>query len=170
MYIDTVNGAYPLTENEVRERFPDTLFSAPFSPPPGIAEVFPTPHPVWNPVIESIVEGRPELTATGWVRTWEIHKTYSTAEQEAAAIAADKEAKLIEWRKTARVSAAGGRKSLASIGKLTDVKNIFLADTTAEGLKIDWEYGIEWERNGQLVAAMLPAVDADNLDKVFGRS
>ena len=170
MYIDTVNGTYPLTENEVRAKFPDTLFSAPFSPPPGIAEVFPTPHPVWNPVIESVVEGRPELTATGWVRTWEIHKTYSTAEQEAAAITADKEAKLIEWRKTARVSAAGGRKALAAIHKLSAVKAIFEAADASEDLKIDWEYATEWERNSQLVTAMLPAVGIDSLDKVFGKS
>jgi len=170
MYIDTVNGTYPLDENEIRAKFSDTLFSAPFSPPPGFAEVFPTPHPQWNPVIESVVEGRPELTATGWVRTWEIHKTYTTPEQEAAAIAADKEQKLIEWRKTARVTAANGRKNLAKIGKLAAVKAIFDDAATSEDIKIDWEYDTEWERNSALVSAMSSAISEAEIDRVFGNS
>jgi hypothetical protein len=161
MYIDTVTGTYPLTEDEVKAKFPDTLFSAPFVPPPGFALVAQTPHPQWNPVIESVTEGRPELKADGWVRTWEIHKTYATPEQEAAAIAADKEQKLIEWRKTARVSAANGRKHLAKIGKLTDVENIFAASGASSELSIDWEYATEWERNSPLVSAMLPALGSE---------
>lgn len=105
MYINIDTNAYPLSEQEIKAAFPNTSFPVPFTPPDGYAWVFPTPQPVFDPVIRVARETAPELTVKGtWEQRWEVVPrfteytdeqgvTHTVAEQEAAAIAADQAAK-----------------------------------------------------------------------------
>lgn len=101
-YIKTDTLAYPITEQEIRLAHPNTSFAIPFGPPEGYAVVFPAPPPAYDPVIRVVREAAPELTVKGsWEQRWEIVPRFvqytddqgvvhTVAEQEAAAIAADK--------------------------------------------------------------------------------
>lgn len=105
MYINIDTSQYPVSESDIKAAFPNTSFPVPFTPPDGYAWVFPTPQPVFDPVIRVAREIAPELTVKGtWEQRWEVVPkfteytddlgvTHTVAEQEAAAIAADQAAK-----------------------------------------------------------------------------
>lgn len=104
-YINTDTLAYPITEQEIRLAHPNTSFAIPFVPPEVYAVVFPAPQPTYDPVIRAVREAAPVLTAKGtWEQRWEVVPRFgqytdeqgvvhTVAEQEAAAIAADQQAK-----------------------------------------------------------------------------
>lgn len=168
MYIDTVTGDYPLTVDAIKERFPATLFAHPFQPPEGYAEVVQTPHPDWNPVIERVVESEPDLIDGVWHRTWSIEKIYSTAAQEAAAMA-DHEAKaLAAWREDASCTPFQGRMALADANLLAGVETAVAA--ADEKTKVAWEYALIWNRTSPMIetlagALSLTDVQVDDLFK-----
>ena len=156
MYIDTVTGDYPLTVDAIKERFPATLFAHPFQPPEGFAEVVQTPHPEWNPVIERVVESEPDLIDGVWYRTWSIEKIYSTAAQEAAAIAEHEAKTLADWRQSASCTPFQGRMALSDAGLLTQVQAI--VDAADEKTKVAWEYALEWKRTSPMIVALAAAL------------
>ena len=101
-YINTETGAYPISETQIRQAFPNTSFPRPFKAPAGYEVVFPAPAPTpANPVIQTTREIAPVLTSKGtYEQAYEIVDIYSDytdeqgvlhtkAEQEAAAIAKD---------------------------------------------------------------------------------
>ena len=74
MYINT-QTMQRVTESEIRAQFPNTSFATPFSPPEGYAWVFPSPQPVYNPIMQSVREVLPVLTTKGhWEQTWEVYE------------------------------------------------------------------------------------------------
>jgi hypothetical protein len=106
MYINTITWAYPVSESEIRAAFPNTSFPVPFQAPDGYAVVFPTPQPAYDPVIRIVRETSPQfVNAKGiWEQRWEVVPRFTeytdgqgvvhtVAEQEAAAIAADQQAR-----------------------------------------------------------------------------
>lgn len=106
MYINTSTNQYPLSERDIRAAFPNTSFPVPFQPPEEYAVVFPAPQPAYDPVIRVVREAPPEFVAAKgiWEQRWEVVPrfveytdeqgvTHTVAEQEAAAIAADQQAK-----------------------------------------------------------------------------
>lgn len=71
-YIKVSNGAYPLSEAQVRAENPNTVFPTPFNPV-GYSWVFPTPKPSINKITQYVTEGAPELTALGhYEQSWVI--------------------------------------------------------------------------------------------------
>lgn len=72
-YINTETGQYPVSEQQIRNLFPNTSFPAQFIPPEPYAWVFPTPAPGYNPVTQRLVEDNPALTSKGhWEQNWDI--------------------------------------------------------------------------------------------------
>lgn len=104
-YINTKTQKYPVTESEIRAAYPNTSFTAPFNPPAEYQPVFPAPQPPYDPVTQTVRELAPNLSVKGnWEQTWGVvprfteytddqGAVHTVAEQEAAAIAADKAAK-----------------------------------------------------------------------------
>lgn len=72
-YINTTNGQYPVTEQEIRYQFPNTSFPMPFAPPEGFAWVFPTPKPTFDWISQNVIEAVPESLGDGnWEQRWQI--------------------------------------------------------------------------------------------------
>lgn len=167
MYIDTVTGDYPLTVEAIKERFPNTLFAHPFVPPSGYAEVEQTPHPDWNPVIEQVVEGVPELSGSVWKRTWVIEKLFTTPQEEAAAIAAHEAKALAAWREEASCTPFQGRMALSDAGMLADVQAA--VDAGDEKTKVAWEYALEWRRMSPMITSLAAALNMTDtqIDDLF---
>lgn len=89
MYINLISNQYPISEQDIRQTFPNTSFATPFQPPEEYAVVFASPQPAYNPVIEYVQEITPVLTVKGtWEQQWQVLKRYATAEEELSAIAA----------------------------------------------------------------------------------
>jgi hypothetical protein len=100
MYINTKTLEYPISELDIKRKFPNTSFSVPFIAPKEYAVVFPTPRPEYNATIRSARETAPVLTSKGhYEQAWEVVPAFTeytdengvvhtVAEQEAAAQAA----------------------------------------------------------------------------------
>ena len=72
-YINTTTNQYPVSERDIRDAFPNTSFSEPFSAPEGYAWVFPAPQPTFNPITQTVREIAPVLTVKGtWEQQWEV--------------------------------------------------------------------------------------------------
>lgn len=105
-YINTKTNQYPVSEQDIRNEFPNTSFAVPFQAPEGYAPVLNSPIPeVPNPVLQTVREVTPKKDELGnWMQQFEVVDIYSDytdadgtvhtkAEQEAAAIARDEETK-----------------------------------------------------------------------------
>ena len=157
MYIDTVTGDYPLTADDIKSRLPNTLFSHPFIPPVGYAEVEHTPMPEWKPAIEHCVEGAPEFSQGVWKRTWIIEKLYSDPSAEATALAAHEAKALQDWREQTTCTPFQGRIALSDAGLLANVETAIAA--ADEKTKVAWEYALEWKRNSPMITSLATALN-----------
>lgn len=71
MYINTSNSQI-VSEQEIRQAFPDISFPTVFVPPEGYFYIFPSPPPTFDPLTHSIREISPELTNLGhYEQRWE---------------------------------------------------------------------------------------------------
>lgn len=71
-YIKVSNGAYPLSEAQVRAENPNTVFPTPFNPV-GYSWVFPRPMPEYNRITHGCRETAPEVTVLGtYEQRWEL--------------------------------------------------------------------------------------------------
>lgn len=105
-YIHTPTARYPLAEQDIRNENRNTSFASPFRAPDEYEVVFPTPQPTFDPVIRIAREVAPERTAKGnYEQRWEVATRFSeytdengvvhtVAEQEAAAVATDRAARV----------------------------------------------------------------------------
>lgn len=109
-YINTKTNQYPVSEQDIRNEFPNISFPTPFAAE-GYEVVFPAPAPtVDNPVLQIAREIAPVIVENAekdrqwYQQAWEIIDIYSDytdadgtvhtkAEQEAAAIARDEQTK-----------------------------------------------------------------------------
>lgn len=167
MYIDTVTGEYPLTADDIKSRLPNTLFSHPFIPPVGYAEVLQTPMPDWKPAIEHCIEGAPEFTQGVWKRSWIIERLYSDPSAEATALAAHEAKALLAWREQTTCTPFQGRIALSNAGLLANV--LTAIEGADEKTKVAWEYALEWKRMSPMIAtlgAALNITDAE-IDDLF---
>jgi len=107
-YINTKTNQYPVSEQDIRNEFPNTSFPTPFQAPEEYAPVMLSPTPEYNSVLQIVREGAPKKTTKNkvsfYMQTWEIVDIYSDytdadgtvhtkAEQEAVAIARDEQNK-----------------------------------------------------------------------------
>lgn len=73
-YARIVNGTiaeYPVYEGDIRLRFPNTSFPAPFEPPAGYAAVTDVAYPEVDHT-KIVTEGAPQLVSGKWRRVWVI--------------------------------------------------------------------------------------------------
>ena len=166
MYIDVETGDYPLTEFDIRARYPNTSFPAGYIPE-NYKLVVQTPHPAWNPAIELCTEGVPELIGTDWTRTWIVTKLFSNPADEAAALAADAEKKLQFARQEMVCTPFQGRMALSDAGLLSAVETAIAA--ADEKTKVAWEYALEWRRSSPMIAALSTALNMTDaeIDDLF---
>lgn len=69
---------YPLTENQIKQRFTNVSWvNGEFSPPDGYAEVTEVPQPLHDGITENCVEGPPLFDINGWTQTWIIETASS---------------------------------------------------------------------------------------------
>jgi hypothetical protein len=73
MFIEAETGDYPLSEYQIKARFPQTSFPREFTPPPGYAKVAPTPFPSYDPMREAYREMPPALVDGVWTQVWEVY-------------------------------------------------------------------------------------------------
>lgn len=105
-YINTNTLQYPVSEQDIRNEYPNTSFPVPFVAPEEYAPVLNSPTPeVPNPVIQFAREITPAQDSLGnWMQQYEVVDKFqdytddegvfhSKAEQEAAAIVADEATK-----------------------------------------------------------------------------
>lgn len=72
-YINTMTGKYPVTEQEIRQQYPNTSFSVPFVPPEEFVYVFPSPTPIYDELSQVVQEAQPVVTNKGWYeQTWSV--------------------------------------------------------------------------------------------------
>jgi hypothetical protein len=72
-YLNTSTNDYPLTEQDIKNLFSNTSFTANFIPPENFVWVFPTPQPECINELQYAVEDIPVLTSKGhWEQTWKF--------------------------------------------------------------------------------------------------
>lgn len=80
MFINTITGEYPITEQAIRLAHPLALFGTPFTPPPEYGAVFLQPYPEYDAQMQYLREGAPTLREDGkWYQAWTI-EDYSAEE------------------------------------------------------------------------------------------
>lgn len=151
MYINTQTNQYPVSEQDVRNLNPNTSFPMPFVAPDEYATVFPAPQPEHDPIIQTVRELLPVLTAKGhYEQAWEIVPRFveytdeegvlhTVVEQEAEAIAKDAE------EKTA--------KALAAAKAVRQIEVDAIVVTTTAGHTFDGDERSQ-DRMGTTLAAM----------------
>ena len=89
-YINIETQAYPVSEQEIRNTFPNTSFPTPFSPPEGYAPVLESPVPTYDPITEGYREVTPTQDTLGnWMRVYDVYTL--DAEQITANVQAKKD-------------------------------------------------------------------------------
>jgi hypothetical protein len=172
MYINTITGAYPLTELDIKVSFPTISFASPFIPPEEYAYVFPHPKPEHAVVTQIVQEINPVLTNKGhWEQRWEIIELFATQEERDAAIAADAEARRLA-SVPRLVSRRQGKQALALTGKLALVQpaiNNIEDPLEKQLIQIEWDDSQEFERDRPSVIAIGTAVGLNSLqlDELF---
>lgn len=72
-YLNTDSLEYPISEQQINDLHPLTVFPQPFSPPEPFVWVFPSPQPQFDAVSKYVVEGSPALSDKGhWEQAWEV--------------------------------------------------------------------------------------------------
>ena len=163
MYLNTTNLTQH-SESEIRALFPNTSFPVPFLAPEGYVFVFPTPQPEFNPVTQRAQETTPVLTVKGhYEQQWKVlprfteytnenNVVHTVAEQEAAAIEADRKSKV-----PTVVTIRQARLALLQSGLLDDI-DAAIAASTDRALKIEWEFATEFRRDWPALISMQPAL------------
>lgn len=83
MYINTITNQYPVTEQEIKNLYPNTSFSAVFVAPDNWKYVFAVPKPAYNAISQTAVEVSPMVSSKGhYEQVWKIVDL--SAEQTAA--------------------------------------------------------------------------------------
>ena len=72
-YINSLTGAYPISESQIRADYPNTSFGVPFVAPEQYKVVFPAPTPAHDPMLQHPAEDVPVLTSKGhYEQTWNV--------------------------------------------------------------------------------------------------
>lgn len=71
-YINTQTLAYPVTQQQIQQAYPDTSFPTPFVPPEGYAPVLETPQPSYNNITQAVQETTPVQNEGQWYQVWVV--------------------------------------------------------------------------------------------------
>ena len=173
-YIHKTTKQYPISEQDIRSLNQNTSFPSPFTAPDDYALVFPAPQPAHDPLTQSVRELPPVLTNKGhYEQAWEVVPrfseytdaegvTHTVAEQEAAAIEADRKSKVPQV-----ITIRQARLALLAAGLLDSVEAAVAAgDRTVQ---IEWEYATELHRAWPTLLGLAGALGLTDLqvDELF---
>lgn len=71
-YINTETLEYPISEQTIRELYPNTTFAVPFVAPEPFAVVFESPIPTVS-LWQYLMEGPPVFVNEIWIKQWIVH-------------------------------------------------------------------------------------------------
>ena len=167
-YLHTLTQQYPMSETHIRSEHANTSFPMPFKAPEPYVWVFPAPTPVHDPIVQIARELPPVLTSKGhYEQAWEVVPRFSeytdaegvahtVAEQEAAAIEADRKSKVPQV-----ITIRQARLALLAAGLLDNVDAAVAAgDRTAQ---IEWEYVTELRRDWSTLVRLASALGLTDL-------
>lgn len=148
-YIRLSDNAYPLSERDIRNAFPNTSFATPFNPD-GYAVVFPVPQPAFDQYSQKCAEQAPQISTKGtWEQVWLVTDlTGEELEEAQARKVADEAAK----RATMTLTMRQCRLQL-NADAVYETVNAAVA-TMPMPAQIEWEYATEVQRSNSLVPAM----------------
>lgn len=72
-YINTQTGAYPVSQQQIVQAYPDTSFPNPFVPPEEYRVVLQYPVPTYDPITQGVREIAPTLIDGEYFQTWEVY-------------------------------------------------------------------------------------------------
>lgn len=173
-YINTQTNQFNITERDIRNAYPNTSFPSPFVAPDEYAVVFPAPQPTHDPIIQAAREITPVLTSKGhYEQQWEVvprfteytdenNVLHTVAEQEAAAIEADRKSKV-----PTTISIRQAKLALLQTGLLDDVEAAIAQADRA--IQIEWEYAIEFKRDWPALISLASVIGLTDkqLDDLF---
>lgn len=174
-YINTQTHQYPVSEQDIRNFNPNTSFPTPFVAPDEYAVVFPAPQPTHDPIIQAVREIAPVLTDKGhYEQQWEVVPrfveytdeegvTHTVAEQEAAAIEADRKSKVPQV-----ISRRQAKQALLKAG-LLDVADAAISASGDRAAQIDWVDAQEFRRDWATLISMQNALGLtdEQIDDLF---
>lgn len=94
-YINTQTNQYPISEQEIRNQYPNTSFANPFVAPSEYAVVFQAPAPAYDTLTQSVREIQPVLVNDKYQQAWEVYDL--TPEQVASNQAAAQQALINQY-------------------------------------------------------------------------
>jgi hypothetical protein len=71
-YINTNTLQYPISEQDIRNEYPNTSFPTPFVAPENYAPVLLSPQPQYNQITQIVQEQAPEETNNQWFQVWAV--------------------------------------------------------------------------------------------------
>lgn len=93
-YIKIETLQYPVSEQDIRNEYPNTSFAVPFSPPEGFSPVLLSPAPSYDGVTQGYREVAPQQDSMGnWMQTFEV---YDLDPEQAAANQAEQQKRLMD--------------------------------------------------------------------------
>ena len=72
IYINTQTLAYPVTQQQIMQEYPNTSFPTPFVPPENYASVLETPQPEYNQITQAVQQTTPVETDGQWYQVWVV--------------------------------------------------------------------------------------------------
>lgn len=167
MYIHIDTKEYPLSELDIRERHPNTMFGMPFIPTEHYVPVEPSDTPRYDPDTQKPIEIEPIEIEGVWRQQWAV---VPLSAEELAALQRQREAEaaaLIPKSCTRRQ----GRLALLAYGLLDDAETAIAAITDAAAKReaqIEYEADT-WERSNPFLASLWTQLGGtpQSLDEAF---
>jgi hypothetical protein len=72
-FINTETLAYPVSQQQIQQEYPNTSFPTPFVAPEPYAPVLLSPQPTFDTLTQGVSETTPEETAGQWYQTWQVY-------------------------------------------------------------------------------------------------
>lgn len=123
-YIHIETGYYPITQDQMRARHPDTLFPDPFEPADGYAPVQYGTLPAHDAATHRVVELAPVEEDGQWVQAFEV---VALTPEELAQRAADA-AVALEAARAAKNAAINAARLAANFSTFTHAGKVFACD------------------------------------------
>ncbi|MBB6578016.1 hypothetical protein HNP33_002084 [Comamonas odontotermitis] len=162
MYIDTTTQEWGLTQAEIMQRHPMTVFPEPFAPLEQYAKVVDQPQPACNAETHKLIEAKPKLINGEWQQQWrKVALTESELEQrvaeQAAAEQAAKDAARITVTKRQVLLALFLRKGIKA-DQIDAVINAIPDETQRYMARVDWDGAAAIESDSQTVGMLSQAL------------
>jgi len=85
IFINTQTMAYPVSQQQIQDEYPNTSFTTPFVAPAPYEPVFDSPQPSYDPATQYVQQTTPVQTNNQWYQAWQVLAL--SAEQQAQYIA-----------------------------------------------------------------------------------